>query len=341
MENVHYLSSTYLKILVQANRSLINTLEIALGFSITELLSNDLIEGHDVDHIFMLFDKYGLDSWILRYGNQFGIASHGPLGFAVLSAPNLATAIDVAANYSIIRSSFCGYKIIQEDNRSHFIITSNTNNELTGRWMIESGLHAIKQLIETIVAHPLGDNAKITFAYQEPEYKVELEKFYGVKCEFGSQNNAIIIPSSWQQIRSPLSDQSTFKNNLRKCQELKLRLNSEQKLIDKARFTLNQYFDDRVQNKAFDDDIPSLTTLAQDNHMSARTFSRRLKEQNISYKKLLEDVRKEQASSLLKSTHLSITDISYRLGYQEPANFIRAFKQWYQCTPAQWRKKLA
>jgi len=332
-----YLSSTYLKILVQANESLVTSLEVALDFSITELLNKKLIDGEDIDHIFMLFHKYGLDSWILRYGNQFGIASHGPLGFAVLSAPNLGTAIQVAADYSITRLSFFDCEFNESDNRSEYSFKSKTDNALTERWMIESGIHVVKQLIETVVAHPVGDNARISFTYPEPDYKQELEDFYGVSCEFNAEKNAISIPSSWCQIRSPLSDQATFKSNLRKCQELKLALNSEQRIVDTARLTLNQYF----ENDNLDDEksIPSLTSLAADTHMTARTFSRRLKEQGYSYKQLLEEVRQKQATQLLKNTHQSVADIGMQLGYHESANFIRAFKLWYQCTPTQWRKQ--
>ena len=336
MKSPLYLSNTYLKILVQANESLVTSLEVALDFSITELLSNTLINGDDIDHIFMLFHKYGLDSWILRYGNQFGIASHGPLGFAVLSAPNLGTAIQVAADYSITRLSFFDCELAEENNRSEYRFKSKTNNRLTERWMVESGIHVVKQLIETIVAHPVGDNAKICFTYPEPDYKKELEDFYGVTCEFESDKNAISIPSSWCQIRSPLSDQATFKSNLRKCQELKLALSNEQKIVDSVRLTLSQHFEN--QSNDFQD-IPSLSSLAAEKHMTPRTFSRRLKEQGYSYKELLEEVRQQQVAQLLKNTHLSIADIGMRLGYQEPASFIRAFKTWYQCTPTQWRKQ--
>jgi len=337
MTSPHYLSSTYLKILVQANESLVTSLEVALGFPITELLSNKLITGDDVDSIFSLFHKYGLDSWVLRYGNQLGIASHGPLGFAVLSAPNLGTAIQVVADYSITRLSFFNCELIEYDNRSEYRFKSKTNNPLTERWIIESGIHLVKQLIETIVAHPVGDNARISFSHPEPDYKQELENFYGVTCEFNADKNAISIPSSWSQIRSPLSDRSTFKSNLRKCQELKLALSSEQQIVDSARLTLNKYFENDDLNKG--ESVPSLVSLAADNHMTPRTFSRRLKEQGYSYKQLLEEVRKKQAAQLLKKTHQSIANIGVKLGYQEPANFIRAFKVWYQCTPTQWRKR--
>ena len=333
----HYISSTYLKILVQANKSLVTSLEIALGFSITELLRDSWVSGEDVNRIFLLFQQYGLDSWILRYGKQFGVASHGPLGFAVLSAPNLQTAIEVAADYNSTRLSFFDCTLKQTQSKTEYIFTSKTENLLTERWMVESGVHVIKQLIETIVAHPVGNNAKISFTYPEPDYKEELEAFYGVQCQFNATKNAVSIPTSWCQIRSPLSDKSTFKSNLQKCQELKLSLSSEQQLVDYVRFSLNTYFENQPLSN--EHEIPNLSSLAVAKHISPRTLSRRLKEQGSNYKKILEEVRKKRACQLLKHTHKSIAVIATTLDYQEPANFIRAFKVWHNCTPTQWRKK--
>ena len=73
--------------------------------------------------------------------------------------------------------------------------------------------------------------------------------------------------------------------------------------------------------------------------MSPRTFARHLEKHNSSYRKILEEVRQQQACTLLKSTHLSVADIAARLGYLESANFIRAFKTWFSCSPTQWRRE--
>lgn len=335
MNSAHYLSSTYLKILVQANQSLINTLEIALGYAITDLLKKRFIGGRDVDHIFHLFHSHGLDSWILRYGNHVGITSHGPLAFAVLSAPNLQTAIEVAAEYTSTRLSFFDCEIVQYKNRTQYVFKSKTDNALSERWLVESGMHVVKQMIETIIAHPAGDNAKITFTYPEPDYRQELEAFYGLRCEFNQGQNSISIPSSWGQISSPLSDQASFKSNVRKCQELKATLDGEQTLLDDARMALNLFF----ERSSDDTEMPSLTSLAASQHMSPRTYTRRLSEQGYHYKKLVDQSRQQHAQELLQHTHHSVADIALQLGYQESANFIRAFQRWHQVTPTQWRKK--
>ena len=194
-----------------------------------------------------------------------------------------------------------------------------------------------QQLIETIITHPVGDNAVINFIYPEPTYKQELEAFYGVSCRYNSTQNSISIPSSWGQIRSPMYEQSTFNSNLRKCQEAKLSLSNDLNIADSVRLALDHYFENNHLEKNIQ--LPSLNSLASDHHMSARTFSRRLKDKGESYKHLLEEVRQKHAFELLSNTHLSIADIALKLAYQEPANFIRAFKQWAGCTPSQWRKR--
>ena len=207
--------------------------------------------------------------------------------------------------------------------------------------MIESGIFVVKQLIETIVSHPLGNNAVIKFKHSAPSYIAELEKLYGIDCLFNQKINAINIPYSWCQISSPLSEPATFNSNLRKCHELKQQLVNEQDIITSTRLVLSNHFEQFGSGAGQQpvDHVPSLTNLAEQQNMSPRTFARHLEKHNSSYRKILEEVRQQQACTLLKSTHLSVADIAARLGYLESANFIRAFKTWFSCSPTQWRRE--
>ncbi len=45
-----------------------------------------------------------------------------------------------------------------------------------------------------------------------------------------------------------------------------------------------------------------------------------------------------EASKLLNETDLSVADIAYKFGYQEPTNFIKFFKGMSGVTPLQYRK---
>lgn len=58
-----------------------------------------------------------------------------------------------------------------------------------------------------------------------------------------------------------------------------------------------------------------------------------------SFLQLLKRVRFQKAETYLKNTSYSIQKISELLGYENPENFIRAFKKEYGLSPTQYRKK--
>lgn len=61
-----------------------------------------------------------------------------------------------------------------------------------------------------------------------------------------------------------------------------------------------------------------------------------LKETGKSFSQLLLEQRMERAESLLKTTSLSIENIAYILGYNNPSNFYKAFRKYYGCAPRDW-----
>lgn len=82
-----------------------------------------------------------------------------------------------------------------------------------------------------------------------------------------------------------------------------------------------------------------LGTLAQNLNVSTRTLKRRLQDAGSSYQKLLDEVRLAQAENLLRQPDLAIEAIAATLGFQDPANFTRAFKRWTGQTPRAWRQR--
>lgn len=72
--------------------------------------------------------------------------------------------------------------------------------------------------------------------------------------------------------------------------------------------------------------------------LSISTLQRRLRAHGVTFKQLLEDVRREQALQLLQQG-VALPEIALRLGYQEQSNFQRAFKRWFDQTPGQVRNE--
>jgi len=83
----------------------------------------------------------------------------------------------------------------------------------------------------------------------------------------------------------------------------------------------------------------SIATTAKALGMSERSLQRALAGEGTAFRDLLGEVRRTEACRLLQDTALPVADIAARLGYSEPAAFVRAFRRWFDASPNQWRKK--
>lgn len=72
--------------------------------------------------------------------------------------------------------------------------------------------------------------------------------------------------------------------------------------------------------------------------LSERTLQRRLAELGRSFRTIVEDFRREEATHLLANARLALTDVAARLGYAEQTSFTRAFRRWTGRTPGDWRR---
>jgi AraC-like DNA-binding protein len=82
-------------------------------------------------------------------------------------------------------------------------------------------------------------------------------------------------------------------------------------------------------------------TVAERLDVSTRTLSRRLADEQTSFRQLLDATRCQFATALLQDHSLSVADIAFFLQYSEPAAFHRSFKRWTGQTPRAFRRNLS
>lgn len=70
--------------------------------------------------------------------------------------------------------------------------------------------------------------------------------------------------------------------------------------------------------------------------ISAATLARHLQAEGTSFRKLAMEIRHQRACELLTAGGLSVTQIGRALGYDNPGNFVRAFKAHAGCTPTEF-----
>ncbi|SEJ12317.1 AraC-type DNA-binding protein [Dyadobacter sp. SG02] len=84
--------------------------------------------------------------------------------------------------------------------------------------------------------------------------------------------------------------------------------------------------------------IVSLEEMAANFNVSPRSLQRKLKDEQVTYQELADDVRKSLALHYLETGGYYVKEISYMLGYNELSAFSRAFKRWTGTTPAGYQR---
>ncbi|MEM9304688.1 MAG: AraC family transcriptional regulator [Pseudomonadota bacterium] len=77
----------------------------------------------------------------------------------------------------------------------------------------------------------------------------------------------------------------------------------------------------------------SAERIAERLNMSPRTLRRRLEDEGVSFREILGDLRRERALHYIRDDSLTLTEISYLLGFSEPSSFSRAFRGWTGQSP--------
>jgi AraC-like DNA-binding protein len=75
--------------------------------------------------------------------------------------------------------------------------------------------------------------------------------------------------------------------------------------------------------------------------MSGRTLQRRLDEQRLEFRAVVDEVSGELAKAWLCDRALGIGEVAFLLGFADQSAFTRAFKRWTGVTPGRWRAELA
>lgn len=124
-------------------------------------------------------------------------------------------------------------------------------------------------------------------------------------------------------------DEPSLQNMLKRALLLTvLQYRRDRLLVQKVQQILKRHCQDNL----------GVDKIAQLLNVSTRTLQRRLKEEKASLNQLKEEARKDKACELLHKSGKSIKQIAAAVGYQNEKSFTRAFREWTQHSPTDFRK---
>lgn len=154
----------------------------------------------------------------------------------------------------------------------------------------------------------------------------EIKEFAGTQIYFNQPSSAIVF------------EQSLLSNSPRQTRQARLSPQEYQRwctsipaldFLGSLRQTIQLFL------QAGDTEIEQI---AEASGLSVRSLQRRLAAENLSYSRVVEQVRFDRAIALLNQPDLQIVDIAFDVGYTDAANFTRAFKRWTGVSPREFRQ---
>jgi AraC-like DNA-binding protein len=268
--------------------------------------------------------------WALTAGSGFRTSTHGPLGFAAVSAPNLGAALDVIERFGWVRAPY--YRTTSEQGeRVHRMLFEERVplRDVERVPLLEALLLSLQAMVESVRGRPVRE-ARFDFAYPAPDYAERYREHFHGEVRFAQPETRASFPSAWLALPCPLADAPMFAAALAKLEAQARRVEGEDFLVARLEQLL----------EAAGDAGLSLAEAAKQLRFSRRTLNRRLAECGTSYRALHERHLREAAERLLADPSLAIADVGWRLGYEDASNFGRACRRWFGKAPAQVRKAL-
>jgi AraC-like DNA-binding protein len=172
----------------------------------------------------------------------------------------------------------------------------------------------------------------VHFAHAAPSYCAEYAGVFAAPVEFGRGQNALIFERS--ALETPIPTADPILNRLLGRQAYAL-LRAQPK---------RRSFLDRVRAVA-EEELPRNSAdqacVARRLAMSSATLRRRLEAHGSRYSAVVDEIRRELAAKHLTESKLGVDEISLRTGFAQTTAFYRAFRRWFGCTPAEYRRARA
>ncbi len=303
------------------------------GFSEEELSSEEVRLDSTVynsiveEIVFQTKDKYfGLHS-----GEQMNLAAAGLIAQITQTSRTVKEAMTYCCEFAMLGCRAIPQELVEENNMFKLAFVADSD------WVRESPL-ATRQTIEGMLAFTIREfnaltmgksyPAKIHFDFDQPDNLNEYLRVFKCPMHFNQPETAFYFKQ--EHINQSII---TADYNLLRI----LVDHAHQKL---ATLKTDEVFHQKVKQCALqlmNPQFPTIEQVAANLNTSVRSLQRKLAEENQTYKGIVDTLRKEFAVSYLKNPELQINDVAFLLNYSDASAFIRNFKKWMNCTPAQYR----
>jgi AraC-like DNA-binding protein len=171
---------------------------------------------------------------------------------------------------------------------------------------------------------------EVHFEHAPPENLSEHERIFRAPVRFNKPLTKLIFDKSVLEL--PLVEADLTLGSLleRQAEDLLAKSPQHESFADQVRQLIRENLSDSKLR---------IETICGKLGISSRAFQRRLRKEDTSYQKLLEETQCEMSKFYLRQPEIAICEISCLLGFSQPSAFHRAFRRWTGLTPKAFQNK--
>lgn len=264
------------------------------------------------------------------YARALRVTLHGPVSLIALSSNNLLEVMQALERYFSLRAP--AFHLSSEVSPDFVTIRIDYpgRNDPLRPFIMELLLMGLVVMTGQILDRPLT-GTEMHMQGPAPEYYAALAPHLPVPVTYEKSEYALRVPRTLMEAPLRLADANAAAMAREACErELQARKSSKEEVLT-ARV--------RTVLTASNDRLPTLEEVADTLHVSTRTLKRRLQEEGRNFRALVDHVLCERATQMLQEEGLSVSEVAYRLGYNDVSNFSRAFRRWTGQSPSDFRKE--
>jgi len=273
----------------------------------------------------------GDPAWYLAWASTLADHFHGPLSVALMSAPTLGDGLDIFLRYFPSRIPYMHMQS-QQENENYFaelcpLIDLGEVNAL----LIETPLIILQQHLDTVYNVDFSE-AHLVLKYAPELKSAQYAQYFKCPVRFEGTRNALVIPNSWRQLPNLGYIESTWAHAIQQCEDT-LSSSRERETLGAIRMFLARSFEKTDRQRP----LPTLEEVADQLHLAPRTLIRRLRHLGTNYLAITDEFLRTRAQELLANDGITIKEVAAALGFDNPANFGKAFKRWFGVSPGRYR----
>lgn len=301
------------------------------GLKSADLRSPDTrVSYRQVETVFRNATRLSSDPAIaFRAGQRMHVIAYGMYGYALLSSPTREDGIEFAIKYSRHLGMVADVAFSRDDDTATYTLAallSRNSAKDVHRFALEFAF-ATCLTFSTDVYGPSFRFSCLRATYPQPPHVDLYHELFRCPVLFEQAGNEMEFDVGWVDHPMVSPDPTTCVMAADMCEPLLDDVNREGGIAADLRRAM-------VARPGW---FPSIETMAAQLSVHPRTLRRKLEAEQITYRRIIAEVRMKLAIEYLRNTEMTNEEIAARLDYSDAANFRHAFARWTRKSPSAFR----